>query len=134
MSVIQVEVTLSPQDLLRAAEQLDTPELNRLVEAILGLKARRQAPVLSEAETRWLEQINQGLPAATQARYQDLIEKRLAETLTPAEHQELLQMTAQVEAMNVKRIESLAGLARLRQVSLPQLMDELGIASPTYVS
>ena len=65
-----------------------------------------------------------------QTRYAELIRKRQDETLTPAENQELGQITTRVEAMNVKRLELLAELAQWRGVSLPQLMTELGLTSP----
>ena len=39
-----------------------------------------------------------------------------------------------IEAMNVERIANLIKLAALRQVSVPQLMNDLGIESPGYVS
>lgn len=70
------------------------------------------------------------LSSTEQTRYTELICKRQDETLTPAENQELGQITARVEALNVKRLELLAELAQWRGVSLPQLMTELGLTPP----
>ena len=133
MSVIQVDVQLSTRDLLQAAEQLDANELNTLVDALISLKARRHAPVLPQAEAELLQEINQGLPAGFQARYTELIQKRQAERLTPSEHEELLGLTEQVEAMNVQRVAHLVKLAQLQGVALPKLMDDLGLDIPSYV-
>jgi hypothetical protein len=133
MSVIQVDVQLSTRDLLQAAEQLDANELNTLVNALIALKARRHAPVLPQTEAELLQEINQGLPAGLQARYTELIQKRQAERLMPSEHEELLGLTEQVEAVNVQRVAHLVKLAQLRGVALPKLMDDLGLDIPSYV-
>jgi hypothetical protein len=61
-----------------------------------------------------------------------LIAKRRAEILTPEEQRELLELTAQVEAREAKRIEDMAELARLRRTTLTSLMKELGIHPPSY--
>jgi hypothetical protein len=79
-----------------------------------------------------LQQINQGLPPPTWERYHALKQKRDARTLAPDEHAELLAMTNQVELWNARRVELVATLARLRQVPLRAMMDELGLIPPPY--
>lgn len=122
------------ENIVRAAERLPMSELTNLVQDLLSLQARRQAPVLPTGEAELLMQINQGLSVEQQTRHAQLIEKRLAETLTVAEHQELMQLNQIVEQLNVVRIKNLISLAQLRQIPLPQLMTELGIAEPNYVA
>ena len=78
--------------------------------------------------------LNQALSIKQQARYAQLIEKRLAEALTAVEHQELMQLNQTIELLNVARIKNLISLAQLRQIPLSQLMTELGIAEPYYVA
>ncbi|MCE7987305.1 MAG: hypothetical protein DYG89_39555 [Caldilinea sp. CFX5] len=85
-------------------------------------------------EVDLLQEIYQSLLPEQQARYQILIEKRLDETLTAIEHQELMRLNQRVEQLNVVRIKSLIKLAQLRQIPLPQLMIELGITEPQYVA
>jgi hypothetical protein len=77
-----------------------------------------------------MHQINRGLPAALRDRLRQLDDKREAEALTLDEHSELVGLVAQVEVLEARRIESLSRLARLRGVSLPSLMDELGLHPP----
>ena len=79
-----------------------------------------------------LQEINRGLPAETWRRYGELKEKRRAETLTPEEQAELIALSDQIEAMNVRRMESVIELARLRRTSVDALMDDLGIKSPLF--
>lgn len=87
------------------------------------------APCLSETETRLLQQINEGLPPETWQHYNELIEKRQAETLTPDEHAALIGLSDRIEELNACRMEHLAELARLRQTSLSALMQQLGITA-----
>ncbi|MFN8487792.1 MAG: hypothetical protein U0350_09390 [Caldilineaceae bacterium] len=134
MAVNPINLPPLRENIVRAAERLPISELTNLVQDLLSLQARRQAPVLPFSEAELLQQINQGLAPEQQLRYEELIEKRLAETLTPAEHQELMQLNQRLEQLNVTRVKSLISLAQLRQTPLPQLMTELGIAEPKYVA
>jgi len=79
-----------------------------------------------------LLKINEEVPSDIQTRYKELIAKRQAEALTPDEYKELLQLTQQVEKLEVRRVEYLAELARLRRTSLTALMENLGIRPPAY--
>lgn len=88
---------------------------------------------MSDAETKLLTQINEPIPSRLQHQYDALIAKRLAETLTDAEYAELLWLTNQVEQLETNRVAALAALARLRQTSLAELMQSLGIQPPEYV-
>ena len=105
-------------------------ELERFVSQVLALRARRAAPSLPAEEAVLLLQINRGLPAALRQRLDVLNEKCEDEALTPNEHAEMLALVAQVEALDVERLESLSRLARLRGTSLTALMDDLGIRPP----
>jgi len=86
-----------------------------------------------QREAQLLMKINRGVPFDLQRRYDELIEKRRAETLTPDEYAELLRLTAQMEQLNVERVESLCKLADLRKMSLTALMRELGIKAPAPI-
>ncbi len=130
MPTIQVQAELSPDDLFHAVEQLGPPELERFVQQVLALKARRQAPSLNRAETELLGQINRGLPANLRERYAELIGKRQAQTLSTEEHDELLRLTDQVETLESQRALALVELAQLRHQPLAALLQDLGIPAP----
>lgn len=95
----------------------------------LRSRLHRTHSVLSSAEAELLEKINYELPAAFLHRYYELIEKRHAQTLTEEEHRELIASTAEVQRCSAQRLGYLAALARLRGVSLDELIDQLGIRS-----
>ena len=87
---------------------------------------------LPEAEARLLQQINEGLSQEMWHRYTELMVKRRAETLTPDEQAVLIALSDQIEDLNARRVECLAELARLRQISLSELIQQLGIKAPPY--
>ncbi len=124
---------MSLDELLKAANELDEPQLDRLIHQVAVLRVSRKAQVLPEEEAQLLQQINQGVPTDLRAQYQVLRAKREAETLTEAEHQSLIKLSCQIEQIGADRLEALATLAQLRQVSLTDLMQTLGIQPVTYV-
>ena len=132
MSSVQIKSELPFDELLKAVEQLSLPDLERLMFQIIALQARHKAPSLSKDETELLLKINQGLSLDTQKRFDELVSKRQAETLTPGEHQELLRLTDQIEKLDAERVKHLADLAQLRGTSLTTLMADLEIHPPDH--
>jgi hypothetical protein len=84
----------------------------------------------TQEETGLLQRINHGLPPRIDRRRSELNTKRRAADLSPAEHEELLRLIDQIEAVQVERVASLVALAQLRGTSLPKLMDDLGLEPP----
>ncbi len=95
------------------------------------LLAQRRAVGMPQDEAQLLQQINQGLPEAIQQRYNELRSKLCAETITPQEHEELLSLSDAVEQADADRLQHLIHLSQLRQVPLPDLMNQLGIYPPS---
>jgi hypothetical protein len=62
MPTIQIEANLSNEQILNAARQMSRQELSQLVEQVLALRARHEAPVLPAAESELLLKINQPVP------------------------------------------------------------------------
>lgn len=123
----------STEQLLNAIAQMPSTELEVFVEQVLKLRAQRQAPSLSAAETELLLKINEGIPTNLQHRFNELVAKRQALTLTEVEHAELIQLGDRIEQFDAERIEHLAALAKLRQRSLREIMQDLGIQPPACV-
>jgi hypothetical protein len=123
---------MSLDELIQAANELNELDLDQLLQQVVAMRARRQTPILPEAELLLLQQINQSIPTDRRRQYQQLREKREAETLTPTEHNLLIELSKQIENLGAKRLEALARLAQLRQVSLNSLMETLGIPNLNY--
>lgn len=134
MSMMEVKVKFNSTDLLQAAEQLSSEELNDVVQTLLALKARRQTTTATASETELLQKINQAsLSPDQQTQYLTLLEKRQNEMLSAAELDELQQLTQQYEALNVERLTFLQELAQLRGLTLSALLTDLGLDQPNYV-
>jgi hypothetical protein len=84
-------------------------------------------PHLSPEESVLLQKINHGLPEATWQEYQELIDKRRAETLTPEEQARLIVLSDAISEAHVERMVNMAELARLRNTSLKTLMRQLKV-------
>jgi hypothetical protein len=123
----------STEQLLKEIEQLPQPELEVFVDQVLKLRAQRQVPHLSASESELLLKINQSIPEPLQQQFEQLVMKRQHLTITETELAELIEITDRIEALNVERIQALAELARSRNQSLTQVMENLGIQPPTCV-
>ena len=108
------------------------PDQMAQAEAFVSSLQERKPLFLSNDETVLLKIIKEMSRNPFRKRLNALREKLRNETITTDEHIELLRLTEQVERRNVDRISALADLARLRGVSLPEVMGQLGIKKPKY--
>jgi hypothetical protein len=131
MPTIPLQAHLSTDDLIRAVDQFTPGELEDFVRRVLALRARRQVRSLPAVEATLLQRINQGLTCEQQDRYVALIGRRDARALTAQEQEELLRLTDQVEQAEADRAAALVELAQLRQVTVAQLLHDLGIQPNT---
>ncbi len=115
------------EQLLSGVDQLETADLERLAEQINLILAQRRLPHLPQIETDLLQQINCALPEATQSRYNELRAKLRQGSINLQEHQELLVLVAIVEKADGERLQHLIQLSQIRQVSLSDLLHQLGI-------
>jgi hypothetical protein len=123
----------STEQILSAVSHLNLPELEQVFDRVLALQARRKAEHLSVSESALLIRINQGLPPELLRRVAALRAKRDDESLSDTEYEELTQLTDRTEELHAERMAALVELAKLRGVSLPALMDQLGIRFPDNV-
>ncbi len=126
MPSMQVE----SNQLVNAALQMPEDEFQRFVTELFTVKARTKTPTLSERESGLLPRINQGLAAADANRMRALVAKRQSYTITETELQELIGLTDESERLNVERMKALLELARLRGVTLDEVMKQLQIRPP----
>ena len=126
---------ISPRvkNLLQDIETLNNQELESFVEHILKIRANKIAPSLNEKETELFQKINLSLSDEKRTRMDGLIVKRQQEKISSNELDELIALTTTAEQLNVERMKALTQLSVLRQVSLSDLMEQLGINSQKYV-
>jgi len=117
-------VQLPFEELLKTVQQLNSNELEALMTQVTRVQAQRKAPSLPQDQSLLFQQINQSISPQLQEQYKILLAKRDSETLTSEEYQELLNLSAQIEELEVIRIEHITELAQLRQTSLTSLIQE----------
>lgn len=114
--------------LKQAANQLGLSPDSYIVKLLQQeLQARAASTRLSPEETDLLQRINASLSAMEWEQYRELVAKRDAENLTGKEHAELISLSDKLEEANVRRMEAVTELARVREVTVPELMATLGL-------
>lgn len=119
-------------DLLKIISELNTNDLEKLASEVIQLRAKRRSPSLSKKETELFLKINAGLPIKKQKRFDELNQKRRNETLSQSEHEELIELTEQIEDSNANRISYISKLANLRGISLSEMMEQSEFLSNCY--
>jgi hypothetical protein len=132
--VIHHDSLMTQSDLLQAASQLPAQELEDFVAEITEIHRQRQASdqLHQSYEEALVETIHRSLSPELQARWDELIRKRDEASLIPVEYDELLELTEQVEELNVQRITALSTLAQSRGLDLRSMMRELNLSEPSY--
>jgi hypothetical protein len=123
-------IQIDTEQLLQAAAQLPHFEFEKFLVKLHTLRRQAEVPHLSEQEAGLLRKINQPFPMAQQKRYELLRRNRQAKRLPATDEREFMNLTKEREQFEVERLQSLAELARLREISLPELLQVLGIKTP----
>lgn len=124
-NLASMNTPLSTTELLDNAAKLEARDFEQFVQNVLALRARRKGLGLEKNEAELLKKINQkSLSETQQKRFAYLTQ---SETRTESEQQELLVLVETIEQFDAERMELLADLARLRNVPVRTLMQQLGI-------
>jgi hypothetical protein len=132
---LTLEITPDLEEALRETAQREGIPPDRYVLKLLKHQLKRDpthAPPLPHEEAELLRKINEGLPETRWEYYHALKAKRDANTLTEEEHAELLGLVNEIEVWNARRLQFVGELARLRGVSLRDLVHKLGLGSPSH--
>jgi hypothetical protein len=113
--------------LFHEVERLDNRSLDIFIDNIMSLRVRHEVSNKQRQEALLLEKINKSLPLKQVERFRMLNKKRLDETLTASEYDELLILLEKTEKLNTNRVKHLSALARLRNVPVRELMKQLDI-------
>jgi hypothetical protein len=122
---------MTQQDLLQATRQLILQELREYSAQVVAIYQERESAAVT-AETPLLDVVHRSLPQPRQQRWDELLAKRDDASLTPSEYEELLQLTDEVEALNVQRMTAVSQLAQARGVDLRTMMRQLNLPEPVY--
>jgi hypothetical protein len=120
-------MTLSINTIYHELEGLDKRSLDTFIDNILSLRIRRELSDRQIQESQLLMKINKGLSLKESERYHLLNQKRFDEVISEEEYVELEKLVAKIEKLNVTRIKYLTALARLRNISVRDLMIQLNL-------
>ncbi len=125
---------MDAQTLLKDVAQMPLIELERFVQAVNGLITQKKTMDKSYRERFLLGKINQTVLSKEKTeRYRLLVQKLEAETISDDEYTEFMQLTEEEEQIRYERLTYLVELAQLRSITLPQLMEKLGLNPPAHV-
>lgn len=122
-------MTLSISTIYHELESLDKRALDTFIDNILSLRVRRELSDRQIQESQLLLKINKGLSLKESERFQFLNQKRFDETISEEEYSELEKLVEKIEKLNVSRLKYLTILARLRNVSVRDLMIQLNLTN-----
>ena len=93
-----------------------------------ALITRRKTNDKAHLDRVLLSKINKViLPKGKTERYMSLHIKLEAETISESEYQEFMDLVAQEETLRNERVKYMIELSQLRGITLPQVMNSLGI-------
>lgn len=118
---------MSVDELFKAVDDLSEADLENLMCRVRAARTRRNPSVLSEQETTLLLKINHALPEELHQEFIALRDRRNNDIITDTEYERLTEVSDRIEELAAERAGELVELANLRQMSLMQVMDDLGI-------
>ncbi len=129
---MSISIQLPPELEVKLRESAEKAglDINKYVLEILEGQLQPQASNVGSLEERTmslLEKINLGIPVSTWKRYNYLKDLRDKKQLKPEDHTELIEISNQIEEANAERMKYLVELAKIKDISLKDLMNSLGI-------
>ena len=130
---VSSNVKIDFQEVLKGFAKSEVSDLERFMEQLSILIARKKVPSLSKKETELIKKINRGLPEKIQSRYSKLLPKSVNHSLTETEYQELSDILPMMENLGVERLKHMIELATLWETSVDEVMKRLGIKPPPAI-
>lgn len=126
MQQIKVKADIDVNHLL---SNLQTDELELVIREASAMLTQRKTLNKKSQEALLLNRLNEEcmLPDSHWTRFRELTAKRDIGQLSEQEQVELLQLIDAEEQIRLVRIKILGELAQLKGISLPQLVEQLGI-------
>ena len=125
-----MDIQMSVADIIKSAAGLEIQEFENLYKKLSALRLQKRGiPLVNEAESKLLKQINQEFSEDKWERLQFLDWKTEFSALNETEEAEALKLAEAYEDFSVERIKSLAQLATLRNIHIDELMEQLGLKS-----
>ncbi len=112
---------------MREVAQAEGLDVSALVRETMTARLRQYDPSRALTETELLTRINRGFPETFWNRFRDLVAKLKSGSLTLEEQKELISHTDQTENRDAERLVYLLELSKRRGMTVPALMEQLGL-------
>ena len=123
-----MSVQMSVIEILNSVKGLESNKFEQLYRELFALRLQKNGvPLLNELESQLLNKINTEFNPKKWERLVFLDWKMEFGALTPKEEAESLKLAEAYENFSIERLKCLSQLALLRQVSIDELMEQLGI-------
>jgi hypothetical protein len=126
MPIVQFKKELSMNDLLQVVEQFSGKELEEFIQKVQVLK-RQKTNKKTSKKAELISIIQRNFTEIEQHRFDELVQKRQAYTITDEELIELIEMTDYSEQLSVERVKALGKLSELTGKSVDFLVAELNM-------
>lgn len=132
MATTNIDSKNNPQQkieqLLKEVAELKVPDLNLFKKKFEQLFKQKKPLSYSKKEKQLIDKIKKGGPSKEWlSKYDQLSAKVTKETITSAEHEELLKMIPIAEKWTYERLKFMVELAELWEVSLDEVINRLKI-------
>ena len=129
----EMQLESKSQALFGNFSEMPLNELEHFISALNALAIRKRIVDVEKRDKVLLKKINHSiLPEPIMERYAFLQDKMEVEKLSDAEYTELLTLVDKEEKIRNKRFQYLFELSQLRNISLAELMDNLGLNILNY--
>ena len=127
MATIKLQENEGLNDLIKSVEQLDIDNLEKLLERVLLIRAKKIAPTIGKKEANLLTIINQPIPQKLLKGFKKLSAIKKERRLSKKEYLTLTSILDEIEKLNADRLVALAALSKIQGKPLKQLMTQFGV-------
>ncbi len=124
---------MSVAEILDTARGLDITKFEHLFSELSVIRIQKNKwPILNGVESQLLTKINNPFDEKKWERLKYLDWKSEFEMLSEKEESDLLKLSEIYESYGVEKLKNLSQLAQIRQISIDELMENLGITHQNY--
>jgi hypothetical protein len=124
---------IDTRELLANAAKMGVQELEALMRELNNVLSRKKHKDKDHRERELLRLINETVLAKEKRERYWMLSLQLEEgSISAEEHRELMQLAGEEEWLRNKRVAYLVELSQLRNLSLSQVMEEMGLKPPGH--
>lgn len=135
MKTIQTDAgKIKIEDILNGIAQLKVTDLEGFAKKVMTILEKKKTPDFKQKENELIHKIKNGGPSKEfQKRYNSLLAKSVKGIMTDEENEEFLTLIPTSEKWSVDRLQLIIELAKLKNTSIQEVMNQLEITTPSVI-